>query len=540
MTSSTRRAVLLVALWAVAVAGGLAARPAWPIDETRYLSVGWEMWQRGEFLVPHLNGQPYSDKPPLLFWLMNAGWAVFGVHEWWARVVPALFALANLLLTARLARKLWPDRPDIAAAAPLLLLSTFVWSFFTTVLLFDMLLVFFALTGIHGLVRASRGERGGWLLYALSIGLGILAKGPAILLWLAPAALAAPWWAAGESARPGRWYLRVAAAIAGGVAIALAWAVPAAMSGGRAYADAILWNQTAGRVANAFAHRRPFWWYLPLAPLLLFPWILWTATWRRSPVLRDLASDRGVRLCVVWTIAGFTAFSLVSGKQVHYLLPLLPAVSLIGARLLTAADAPVRRGELAGVAACFFVLAAALGSGHWVADAFGLPEWVAGLPHVAGAIVAALGVLLLVLSPGSRLRALELVAACSLAAVVVALVAVGRSATPVYDVSRVGRLLGRLEREGHPLAHAGRYRGEYQFAGRLRNPLEVIDADDLPRWFARHPDGYVVLYSRRHLLAPEGNDELRHDYRGGVVLVRHRLSGVRGHKPEAQGGGARP
>jgi hypothetical protein len=86
-------------------------------------------------------------------------------------------------------------------------------------------------------------------------------------------------------------------------------------------------------------------------------------------------------------------------------------------------------------------------------------------------------------------------------------------------------LLGRLERERHPLAHVGKYRGEYQFAGRLRKPLEVIGADDLPQWFARHPDGYVVLFSSRHVLEPEGDDELRHDYRGGVVLVRHRMSG---------------
>lgn len=536
MTSFARRALLLVALWAVTVAGGLAARPAWPIDETRYLSVAWEMWQRGEFLVPHLNGLPYAEKPPLLFWLINAGWAVFGVHEWWARLVPALFALGSLFLTARLARKLWPDRPEVAAAAPLILLSTFLWSFYTTVLLFDMLLVFFALTGILGIVRASRRERGGWLLLAGSIGLGILAKGPAILIWLAPAALAAPWWAEGETVRPGRWYARVLAAIAGGLAIALAWALPAAMSGGRAYADAILWNQTAGRVAHAFAHRRPFWWYLPFAPLLLFPWLLWTAAWRRSPALRSLRADRGVRLCAVWAIAGFVAFSLVSGKQIHYLLPLLPAVALAGARLFTALDTPARRRDLAGIAACFFVLATALASGPWVAEAFGLPSWVADLPPVASAVIAALGILVLVRRPRSRLGSLELVAACSLAAVVVLLVAVGRSATPRYDVSRVARLLKRLESEGHPLAHAGRYRGEYQFAGRLRNPLEVIGADDVPRWFERHPDGYVVVYTVHARVLPEAEDELRHDYRGGVVLVRHRLSEIEGSKLKVQGG----
>jgi 4-amino-4-deoxy-L-arabinose transferase-like glycosyltransferase len=524
MTPQARRALFLVALWAAAVAGGLTARPAWPIDETRYLSVAWEMWQRGDFLVPHLNGLPYSDKPPLLFWLIDAGWGVFGVHEWWARLVPSLFALASLFLTARLARKLWPDRPDVATAAPLLLLSTFLWSFFTTVLLFDMFLVFFALTGTLGIVRASRAERGGWLLFAGSVGLGILAKGPAILIWLAPAALAAPWWAGGVTTRARRWYPLALAAIAGGLALALVWAVPAALSGGRAYADAILWNQTAGRVASAFAHRRPFWWYLPCAPLVLFPWLLWAGVWR-APAPRNPAGDRGVRLCAVWAIAGFVAFSFVSGKQIQYLLPLLPPVALIGARLLTAVEAPVRRRELTGVAACFFVIAAALASGRWVSEAFGLPSWVAELPPAAGALVAALGVLLIVLSPRTRLRSLSAVAACSLAAVVVILVAVGRSATPLYDVSRVARYLARLEREGHPLAHAGKYRGEYQFAGRLRNPLEVIDAGDVPRWFSRHPDGYVVVYSRGARL-PEPEDELRHDYRGGVVSIRHRTSGA--------------
>jgi hypothetical protein len=101
------------------------------------------------------------------------------------------------------------------------------------------------------------------------------------------------------------------------------------------------------------------------------------------------------------------------------------------------------------------------------------------------------------------------------------LAAVGRSATPRYDVRRVAQYLGRLEQEGHPLAHVGKYRGEYHFAGRLKQPLEVIDRDDVEQWFSLHPDGYVVVYSRRSL-APGLDDEFRHDYRGGVIAVRHR------------------
>jgi 4-amino-4-deoxy-L-arabinose transferase-like glycosyltransferase len=491
------------------------------------------MWSRGDLLVPHLNGVPYSDKPPLLFWLIVAGWRVLGVHEWWARLVPALFALGSLFLTARLARRLWPERPVAADAAPLVILSTFLWSFYTTVLLFDMLLVFFTLVGILGLVRAARRERGGWLLLAAATALGILAKGPAIFLWVVPAAIAAPWWSDGAAARPRSWYPRVAGAFAGGVALALAWAIPASISGGRAYGDAILWNQTAGRMTQAFAHRRPVWWYVPFAPLLALPWLLWPGVWRRLKGLRTLTDDRGIRLCAAWVIGGFVAFSLVSGKQIHYLLPLLPALALVGAVLLTGAEGPARRGELLGVAACFFLFGAVIAGARWFATALALPSWVEDLPPGVGVAVASLGVLLLVIHPRTRVTSLQIVTACSVAAMGLMLATVGRSATPRYDVSRVARYLGRMEKEGHPLAHVGKYRGEYHFAGRLKQPLEVIERDDVDRWLSRHPDGYVVVYSRRSSPAA-ADDEFRHDYRGGVIAVRHRTSGSKFQAPSSK------
>ena len=81
----------------------LLVRPPFPVDETRYLAVAWEMWWRDEFLVPHLNGDTYSHKPPLLFWLMHAGWWLFGVNDWWPRLIAPLFSLLDLALLAWLA-----------------------------------------------------------------------------------------------------------------------------------------------------------------------------------------------------------------------------------------------------------------------------------------------------------------------------------------------------------------------------------------------------------------------------------------------------
>ena len=94
-------AVLLAALQ-------LWLRPLLPVDETRYLSVAWEMWWRGDSLVPYLNGEPYSHKPPLLFWLVHGVWALSGVSELAARLLPVLLSL--------LALPCWPaacgrDRP---------------------------------------------------------------------------------------------------------------------------------------------------------------------------------------------------------------------------------------------------------------------------------------------------------------------------------------------------------------------------------------------------------------------------------------------
>jgi 4-amino-4-deoxy-L-arabinose transferase-like glycosyltransferase len=83
MTRSGAVMAFAIFLWAITVAVGLAIRPPLPVDETRYLAVAWEMWQRGDFLVPYINGIPYHHKPPLLFWMMQAGWTIVGVSEAW-------------------------------------------------------------------------------------------------------------------------------------------------------------------------------------------------------------------------------------------------------------------------------------------------------------------------------------------------------------------------------------------------------------------------------------------------------------------------
>ena len=110
----------LLAFGVVAVVG-ILARPVLPVDETRYLSVAWEMRAHGNWLVPHLNGAVYSHKPPLLFWLINLVWSVTGVSAFAARLVGPAFGLATIAATAGLARRLWPEDAAAGGRAALVL-----------------------------------------------------------------------------------------------------------------------------------------------------------------------------------------------------------------------------------------------------------------------------------------------------------------------------------------------------------------------------------------------------------------------------------
>jgi len=500
------------ALLAVLAIVGIATRPLTPIDETRYVSVAWEMWLRGDFLVPFKNGEAYSHKPPLMFWMFHAGWALFGVNDWWPRLVLPLFSAGALALTFLLARRLWPQHAGLGGQATLILVSALLWIVFSTSAMFDVMLAFWVLLGMHGVLAASDGKRRGFVMLGIAIGMGVLTKGPVILLNLLPVAVLAPWWNPGLKWT--RWFAGVVLAVLLGAAIALMWAIPAGIAGGEAYRNAIFWGQTANRMVESFAHRRPFWWYLPLLPLLLFPWFVWPGFWKALAHHRRAGLDRGTRFCLAWMLPVFVAFSFISGKQPHYLVPLFPAFALLAARVL--AD---RTGSRVGLPA---LLAAALG-GVLILAASGqiaaLHDQVAALPPLWPGVLLILvaGMAWMAGRRGvSPLLNLALLGAATLALVQLATI---RSLGPLYDVKPMAQAIKQVQDEGRPVANAATYHAQYQFLGRLEAPLAELSGAELPRWLAAHPDGYVVIYLKdgRNL----GAISARHKqaYRGGAAVL---------------------
>jgi 4-amino-4-deoxy-L-arabinose transferase-like glycosyltransferase len=493
MQQSAARFLLWAGLWLALWTASFLSRPLWPIDETRYVSVAFEMWGRHDFLVPYLNGVPYSHKPPLLFWWIQVGWWFFGVNSWWPRLGPALFALVNLFLTAKLARLLWPDRDGPARCAPLILLGSILYAFFSSMVMFDMLLVSCTLVALIGLIRAWRGARSGWVLLGLGIGLGLLAKGPVILLHVLPVAALYPWWSGSPRRGWPGWYAGAGLGVMLGLIIALGWAVPAALSGGPDYADAILWGQTGRRVINSFAHRQPWWWYFPFLPLIFFPWAFWPALWRGE--YRQALQDHGVRFCLAWMLPVFVLLCFVSGKQAYYLLPILPAFALLASRILETVNITRRDYALPGGLLALGGLAIVVGP--IVVLALRVPDWIHTISPFWGLVFLVVALVPIVLAPRRSEQGAGVLAVSCIGGVVVALLGIGQAAAPDYDLEPVAQKIRQLQSQGYPVAHAGIYNGQYHFLGRLVQPLEVIHDEEIARWLAHHPNGRVVGYTRK-------------------------------------------
>lgn len=498
MTDTRSNLISLAGAVLTVLGVSLLTRSLIPIDETRYTGVAWEMWLRGDLLVPHLNGAPYSHKPALLFWLIMAGWKLFGVNEWWPRVLPFLFSFASLWLVARLAQRIWPQG-RAAVDAPVILLGFTLWAFFTTTVMFDMLLAFFILLAIDALYRALHGDGWRWwLVLGFAWGFGMLSKGPVIFLHTLSLLLLARWWVTAGHHQPLR-------SILGGFLVAFllsalvifAWVVPAILAGGEDYGRALLFGQNIERMVQAPNDRLPWWFYLPFLPLIAFPWFYWRDSWRalRPTVAGGWRADPGLRFCLAWIVPVLLVFSfLVSGKKIHYLLPLLPAIALLLARRLDVAGMPAGRFDLAPLGLVYLAVALALA---WVTlgpAVTRMPAWADGISSWASVPLTLLAISALLPRgryPGARVW---LVTLQSLGLLLVVHLFVLVPAMRGYDLGELSRRISELQARGITVAHVGKYQDEYHFRGRLREPLVLLREETQLGWLQENPQAWVVSY----------------------------------------------
>ncbi|AZQ69184.1 hypothetical protein EF888_19840 [Silicimonas algicola] len=475
----------LAGLLAVVFVGGVLLRPALPIDETRYLSVAWEMHLSGDYFVPTKNGETYAHKPPLLFWLINAVWSVTGVSEVAARLVGPAFAILNLPLTFVLARRLYPDRPDIAPAAAAVLTSLLFYGLYAGLTMFDAMLTAMTLLFLSGAWAALREDRRmGWLVCGLALGLGILAKGPVILLHTLPVLLFSGAWRA-SNVKLSSVLKGTLSALGIGAVIAAAWLLPALVLGGDAYRDELLWTQTAGRVANAFDHARPAWFFLALLPIYLLPWSLNLDAWRAMGRI-ELAHP-AVRMLVLHVAGALLLFSLIASKQVHYLLPELPALSILLASVLQTRRLRVRSNLAvigSGLAASGVAIGLFVNGDQWTSI------WITDSTLAGAALLLGYAALTVIFLGRRTLFGITLWTLSTFAVLNawIGASALGRN----NDIQEFTRHFAG--RDGQDIAYLGKpYNAEFNFIGRLTSPIyDASSLHDVKVWATRHPRGLIV------------------------------------------------
>jgi len=367
----------------------LDAYSLWNPDEPRYALVAKEMAEADDQLLPRLNGEPYTEKPPLFFWAVEAAGAMTGgVDETATRLPSALAVIGATLLVFSLGRRLFSERAGWIAAAAFATSVKVVWQ--GRVGQIDMLLAFLVALAVWAWVRSRGKGEGRWVwLFWVAAGVGTVAKGPVALV---PALLSILVFLALTRDREGFRRLRLGWGLLVYAGVVLAWLVPAVVHAGAWYLDELVLRQTVTRYVDPWHHFHSWFYYLGATAGNYFPWTVFLPTaafvaWKELEGSRR----RNALFAGCWAVVTIVFFSVSPAKRDVYVLPMYPAMALlVGASIDRIVEIwPGRRRwlevPLIALAAIAGVAAVAAPSifRRW-------PDLIAVAPELAGGTAAAL------------------------------------------------------------------------------------------------------------------------------------------------------
>jgi 4-amino-4-deoxy-L-arabinose transferase-like glycosyltransferase len=316
---------VLLVLAAVALGWNLSGYRLLDPDEGRNAEVAREMAQSRDYLVPHLDGLPYLDKPIVYFAAAAGLMELLGPTETAARLPAYLATLATIGLLMRFARRRWGEEAGwLAGLAYATMVLPLVYA---RAAIFDSTLTLCTTAAILWFFE-------GWPIAAwAALGVGALTKGP-IAVGLALLAILPHTLATGTPVRrlfPWR-------GLAVFALVTLPW-VAAVTARHPEFPTYVFVRETWQRLVTPSFHRAgPFWYYLPIVPLAAFPWIVpalaglgrWREVWRAR---REPAAAEPL-LFAAWVLVPLVFLSLNQSKLPQYVLPLMPAFALAATRVL--------------------------------------------------------------------------------------------------------------------------------------------------------------------------------------------------------------
>jgi len=491
--------LLVLALALPLLSTGLGDRDLWAPDEPRTGEVTREILRSGSWAVLHDNGGVYVEKPPLFFWLAAAAARAAGrVSEFALRLPSSLAGILGAIALFYLGRGLFGRRVGALAAVVLLTSQDYFmearWAH--PDMLWTLLLTC-ACLAFHE-AHASSGGRAWLLAFYLAMGLAVLTKGPAgaILPILAVLVFLA---ASRDLA-----FLR-RAGIAWGLPLSLLpsglWLLAYRASSGSPFPAAEALVRFASRVTQGVHHAHPFPHVLTGLAIEFLPWIvlLPSAVWVTFPRRRE-RRDRDNVYLYSWVLAVFSVFAVSAEKRGVYLLPLLPLLSLLVARLWDMALLDWDPSPVGPLVAWPLVVGLAITAG---ATAIVVPRLGRDLPELrqpaavlAGSLALTIGVALWVhrrLGGGAALATFAGgLAACYLVIALLILPVLDRSKSARQFCGRIAALVGASPLGIYPDPHDA-----YAFYTGRR--VEVLQSREALRAFLESaPRAYCLMEEEQY------------------------------------------
>jgi 4-amino-4-deoxy-L-arabinose transferase-like glycosyltransferase len=300
-------------------------------DEPRYAQVAREMLARHDWVTPTLGGTPWLEKPVLYYWQAMVAYGIFGVSDWAARLPSAVdaacMALAIYLFLRRFRRGAELDGGLMTASAAGVI-------GFARAASMDMpLAATFAISLLAWYAWQESGNKGFLAAFYTFIALATLAKGPVAPV-LAALIIVAFAFAKGDK----RLILRTlwVPGILLFTALALPWYAAVQLRNAQFFREFILQHNLARFGTNLYHHKEPFWYYAPVMLIALAPWSVFALAalakaadvWCRQR--RSLRSeDAFPTFLIIWMIVPLVFFSISQSKLPGYIVPVIPAGTLL-------------------------------------------------------------------------------------------------------------------------------------------------------------------------------------------------------------------
>lgn len=391
---------------AIALTWNVDGYPLFEPDEGRNAEVMREMAAANGYVLPRLNGLPYLDKPVVYFATGALAMEVAGPTEKAARFPSLLFTLLTLAVVGGFAHRLF-GAPGAWTAVIATAATPFTIAYARTVI-FDSALTFFVVSsliafflaaesppasaapaasaapdGPDGRGGAGNARRSWWgVLGWVAAAGGILTKGPVTLVFVLGVALPYVLWRR-------RWRALVdPVGLLAFVAVILPW-VLAVSRQVPDFLRYVLVVETVQRVTSpALGRAGPIWYFFPIVLGATLPWIVATMVGWRRDVLRPggAAPDRRTVFLLLWIAVPLLVFTLSQSKRPQYVLPLVPAVALLLARVWHHGGTPLP-GARAAAGGLVILGGGLVARRDWIAGLFDTtPEVAALIPPTALAL----------------------------------------------------------------------------------------------------------------------------------------------------------